>query len=66
MNSMRREEQSFPRKISKMETMHKRNKEYEICGAECYILEFKFKEKCWAIDATKEDGSLGRLINVKM
>ena len=44
-------------------TMHKRNKEYEICGAGCYILEFKFQEKCWAIDAIKEDGSFGRLIN---
>ena len=43
--------------------MHKRNKEYEICGAGCYILEFKFQDKCWAIDATKEDGSFGRLIN---
>ena len=28
-----------------------------------YILEFKFKEKRWAIDATKEDGTVGRLIN---
>ena len=28
-----------------------------------YILEFKFNEKWWAIDATKEDGTLGRLIN---
>ena len=44
-------------------TMHKRNKEYAICGAGCYILEFKFQDKCWAIDATKEDGSFGRLIN---
>ena len=28
-----------------------------------YILEFKFKEKHWAIDATNEDNSLGWLIN---
>ena len=27
-----------------------------------YILEFKFKEKCWAIDVTKEDESFSRLI----
>ena len=43
--------------------MCKRNKEYEICGAGCYILEFKFQDKHWAIDAIKEDGSFDRLIN---
>ena len=30
-------------------TMHKRNKEYEICGAGCYISEFKFQEKCYIV-----------------
>ena len=42
--------------------MVKRNKQYEKCQLGSYILEFKFKEKCWAIDATK-DVSFGRLIN---
>ena len=41
----------------------KNQKEYEKLGAGSYILEFKFKEKQWAIDATLEDGSIGRLIN---
>ena len=40
-----------------------RHKTYDISGEGSYILEFKFKEKRWAIDATKEDGSFGRLIN---
>ena len=43
--------------------MVKRNKEYEKCGLGSYILEFKLKEKHWAIDATKEGESFGRLIN---
>ena len=30
-----------------------------LCGAGSYILEFKFQEKLWEIDATKEDCSLG-------
>lgn len=36
---------------------------YNNLGSGSYILEFKFKEKRWAIDATKEDGTFGRLIN---
>ena len=32
-------------------------------GSGSYILEFKYKEKHWAIDATKEDNSFGHLIN---
>ena len=40
-----------------------KRKEYEKLGAGSYILEFKFKERWWAIDATMEDGSIGRLIN---
>ena len=43
--------------------MKKQRKEYEKLGAGSYILEFKFKERWWAIDATMEDGSIGRLIN---
>ena len=39
------------------------NKEYEKCGLGSYILEFRFKEKCWAIDTKNEDESFGRLIN---
>ena len=41
----------------------KKRKEYEKLGVGSYILKFKFKEKWWAIDATMEDGSIGRLIN---
>ena len=43
--------------------LHKRKQEYNKCGAGSYILEFKFKEKWWGIDATKEDCSFGHLIN---
>ena len=32
-------------------------------GMGSYILEFKFNEWRWAIDATEENGSYGRLIN---
>ncbi len=41
----------------------KRQKMYDILGEGSYILEFKFKEKRWGIDATKDDNSFGRLIN---
>ena len=34
-----------------------------LSGAGSYILEFKFQEKLWGIDATKEDFSIGPLIN---
>ena len=34
-----------------------------LCWAGNYVLEFKFQEKLWGIDATKEDCSLGQLIN---
>ena len=34
-----------------------------LSGAGNYILEFKFNEKWWRVDATKEDGSMGCLIN---
>ena len=37
--------------------LQKRKKEYMLCGA--YILEFKFQEKLWRINATKVDCSLG-------
>ena len=32
-------------------------------GVGNYSLEFKFNEKWWEVDATKEDGSMGCLIN---
>ena len=32
-------------------------------GARNYILEFKFNEKWWGVDATEEDGFIGHLIN---
>ena len=34
-----------------------------LCGAGSYILEFKFQEKLWGINATTEDYSIGQLIN---
>lgn len=41
----------------------RRHYEYNKTGKGSYILEFKFKEKRWAIDATKDNKSFGRLIN---
>ena len=32
-------------------------------GMGSYILEFKYNEQRWAIDATEENGSYGQLIN---
>ena len=43
--------------------MQKRQTKYNICGTGSYILEFKFKEKWWGIDATEDDCSFGHLIN---
>ena len=40
-----------------------RHNYYNKSGSGSYILEFKYKEKHWAIDATKEDNSFGHLIN---
>lgn len=40
-----------------------KEKYYDKMGMGSYILEFKFNERRWAIDATEEDGSFGRLIN---
>ena len=34
-----------------------------LSGAGNYILEFKFQERWWGIDATKDDCSMGCLIN---
>ena len=42
----------------------KRKQEYMLSGAGSYILEFKFQEKWWEIDATKDDCSMGCLINL--
>ena len=39
--------------------MHDRQKKYEKLGCGNFILEFKFKEKQWAIDANVEDNSFG-------
>ena len=36
---------------------------YMLKGVGNYILEFKFNEKWWGVDATKEDGSMRCLIN---
>ena len=40
-----------------------KEKYYDMMGMGSYILEFKFNEWRWAIDATEENGSYGRLIN---
>ena len=40
-----------------------KEKYYEKMGMGSYILEFKFNDQRWAIDATEENGSFGRLIN---
>ena len=44
-------------------TFKQRHIKYNASESGNDILEFKFKEKCWAIDATNEDNSLGWLIN---
>ena len=36
---------------------------YSKMGKGCYILEFKYKEKKYAIDGTEEDDTFGHLIN---
>ena len=41
----------------------KRHEKYNVSGEGSYILEFKFQEKHWAIERTKEDDTFGRLIN---
>ena len=43
--------------------LHQKNQEYMLSGAGSYILEFKFQEKWWGVNATKDDCSMGRLIN---
>ena len=40
-----------------------RHLEYNSTGRGSYILEFKYKEKRWAIDATEDNKTFGRLIN---
>ena len=40
-----------------------KKQEYMLSGADSYILEFKFQEKWWGVDATKDDCSMGCLIN---
>ena len=41
----------------------RRHAKYNQTGKGSYILEFKFREKRWAIDATENNNSFGRLIN---
>ena len=43
--------------------LKQRNHEYNTSWAGSFILEFKFQDKKWALDATIEDGSFGCLIN---
>ena len=43
--------------------LKERNHEYNTSGAGSFILEFKFQDQKWALDATIEDESFGCLIN---
>ena len=40
-----------------------REKEYDDQGKGSYVLFFRHNSKRWAVDATEDDGSYGRLIN---
>ena len=42
--------------------LHKKTQEYMLSGAGSYILEFKFQENWWGVDATKDDCSMGCLL----
>ena len=54
---------NYVREACCFKELQKRKKEYMLQGAGNYILEFKFNEKWWGVDATEEDGSMGCLIN---
>ena len=54
---------TYDGKVYTYKQLHKRKLEYMLSGAGSYILEFKFQEKWWGTDATKDDGSMGHLIN---
>ena len=43
--------------------LQKRQTKYNLCWEGSYILEFKFKERWWDIDATLNDYTFGYLIN---
>lgn len=43
--------------------VREREHEYELKGSGSYVFEFKYKEKRWAIDATEDNKTFGRLIN---
>ena len=49
--------------LSLITFLEERNHEYNTSGAGSFVLEFKFQDKKWALDATIEDGSFGHLIN---
>ena len=49
--------------LCKYATFKERQRHYNASESGSFILEFKYKDKHWAIDATKEDNSLGHLIN---
>ena len=49
-------------KFAVLKNYKKEKQNYMLNGAGNYILEFKFNENWWG-DATKEDGSVGHLIN---
>ena len=54
---------TYNRELCSYSELQKRQTKYNLCGAGIYILEFKFKEKWWGIDAIEDDCSFGCLIN---
>ena len=46
-------------KLCTYKVFKQREKYYDMMGLGSYILEFKFHEQRWTIDATEEDASYG-------
>ena len=54
---------TYDGKVCTYKELSQRKQEYMLSGAGSHILEFKFQEKWWGIDTTKDDCSMGHLIN---
>ena len=54
---------TYEGKICTYKELCKRKQEYMLSRTGSYILKFKFQEKWWGIYATKDDCSMGHLIN---
>ena len=52
---------NYSGELCKYATFKERQRHYNASESGSFILEFKYKDKHWAIDATKEDNSLGHL-----